>query len=82
MEYFRTIVRESMRQHPAADVTAPVKAGMCGIHLGIQTETCPATRVGPSRAQTGNSSNAAEGFEPDLNQSKDQDWEDSGTTKF
>lgn len=54
-----------MRQHPAADVTARVKAGMCGIHLGILIGTSPATKVGAPRS---NISSAAEGFEPDLNQ--------------
>lgn len=58
MEYFRTIVRESMRQHPLADVTAQLKAGMCGIHL----ETCPARKVGSGRAKTSNISKAAGGF--------------------
>lgn len=67
-----------MRQHPSADVTAQVPAGMCGIHL----ETSPAAETGPSRAKTSNSSNAAEGFfKPDLNQIKDEDWEDLGTSR-
>lgn len=41
-----------MRQQPAADVTARVKAGMCGIHLGILTATSPATKAEPQGAES------------------------------